>query len=380
MVYNFQLQTEIKFGNGIIDKLGEIISNYNVKRTLIVTDPGIVKSNLHNVVANILKNSGIEYEVFNEVKSDPNIETINKAKKIAKKYSAEAIIGLGGGSSIDTAKATAILMENDGELRQFSGVNKVKKLNIPLIAIPTTAGTGSEVTRFAVISDANEKFTISSNFIIPKVAILDPTLTLSLPQETTAYTGIDALTHAIESYTSTLSQPITDLLALKSIELIMKNLRIAFARGDNLKARENMLQASLFAGIAFNNSFLGLCHAIASPLGAHFNIPHGIAVGVMLPYVIEYNILASSNKFALIYRTLYPYDNDLDELKMSEKLIYSVTNLLKDINLPSNLHTIGVSEEKLQLVAEDAQKSIQLKYNPRIANQNDILSILKRAY
>ncbi|MEM0143672.1 MAG: iron-containing alcohol dehydrogenase, partial [Candidatus Parvarchaeum sp.] len=319
MFYDFQLQTKIKFGNGVTNEVGKVMRDYDIRRALIITDSGIVRSKLHVSATDSLKGNGIEYEIFSEVESDPSITTISKAEKFAKECSAEAIIGLGGGSSIDTAKAVAILLENGGKLRQFSGVDKIKKLNMPLIAIPTTAGTGSEVTRFAVISDTDEKFTIASHLITPKVALLDPSLTLSLPKNITAYTGIDALAHAIESYTSTLSQPIADLFALKAIELIIKNLRIVVARGDNLKARENMLQASLFAGIAFNNAFLGLCHAIASPLGAYFHIPHGLAIAVTLPYVMEYNALASSDKFAFIYKVLYPYDSCGDELKLSDK-------------------------------------------------------------
>ena len=272
----FNVPTRIIFGIGSVNGLNKEASEFGTKKVLIVTDPGVIKAGIHQRVIEQLTQYSFTCVVFGEVEPDPSIATVAKAAETARRSEAGIIVAVGGGSAIDTAKSAAILAGYDGNLKDFAGVGKVKKPGIPVIAIPTTAGTGSEVTIFAVMSDLEnkEKFTISSPLIAPTVAILDPALTLTLPAHVTASTGMDALTHAIEAYTSVIAQPATDALALKAIELISLNLRIAVGRGDNIKARENMLQASLLAGMAFNNAFLGLCHAIASPLGAYFHVPH----------------------------------------------------------------------------------------------------------
>lgn len=382
MSYLFQLPTKIIFGIDAINDLGREVSSCSAKRVLIVTDPGVVKAGIHDKIVNCLKNNKIEYEIFDGVEPDPSIATATRAAEVGKGFRAEVFVALGGGSAIDTAKSAALLTGNNENLKHFAGVNKVKKPGLPVIAIPTTAGTGSEVTVFAVMSDPenNEKFTISSPLIAPRVAILDPVLTLTLPPTMTAYTGMDALTHAVEAYTSVIAQPATDAFALKAIDLIMHNLRVAVGRGDNLQARENMLQAALLAGIAFNNAFLGLSHAIASPLGGYFHIAHGLANAIMLPHVMRYNLLTAADKFAIISNLLGLSGCESNSRVLARKAVEAVESLARDINIPARLRDVGAKEELLSLVARDALKSIQLKFNARIAGEQDIQALLQKAF
>ena len=295
MAYQFQTPTKIISGIGSTAEIIKELNDLYAKKVLLITDPGLVQAGVAQQVVEMLKQAAVEVEIFDAVEPDPSIQVATKAAEMAKNVKANVLIALGGGSAIDTAKSAALLVTNGGYLKDYAGVNKVVKPILPLIAVPTTAGTGSEVTIFAVMSDPDkqEKFTISSALIAPAVAVLDPLLTLKLPPSVTAFTGMDALTHAIEAFTSSIAQPATDALALSAIKLILKHLPVAVGRGDNIMARDGMLQASLLAGIAFNNAFLGLAHAIASPLGGHFHVPHGLANAVMLPYVMEYNFFTA---------------------------------------------------------------------------------------
>ncbi|WP_003542231.1 iron-containing alcohol dehydrogenase [Desulfotomaculum nigrificans] len=382
MSYLFQLPTKIIFGTNSINELAKEVSLFKAKKVLLVTDPGVIKAGLHEKVTSCLTGAGISFDIFDGVEPDPSIATATKAARMAQEVQAEVLVALGGGSAIDTAKSASILSKSGGNLKDYAGVNKVQEAGMPLIAIPTTAGTGSEVTVFAVMSDPdnNEKFTISSPLIAPNTTILDPVLTLTLPPSLTAFTGMDALTHAIEAYTSVVAQPATDALALKAIELIMNNLRTAVGRGDNLKARENMLQAALLAGAAFNNANLGLCHAIASPLGGYFHVPHGLANAVMLPYVMEYNMTTAAEKFADIARLIGVADQGSNVRVMARKAVEAVKELAQDIKIPAKLRDVGAKEEQLPMVAKDALKSIQLRFNARVSGERDILELLQKAF
>lgn len=382
MISLFQLPTKIVFGTGSINELAREITELHGSKILVVTDPGVVKAGIDLTIQDTLTRAGFKSEVFAGVEPDPSIATAAKAAQAAKDFGADVMVAVGGGSAIDTAKSAALLVDYTGNLKDFGGVGKVKIAGMPVIAIPTTAGTGSEVTIFAVMSDPdnNEKFTISSPLIAPRVALLDPALTLTLPPAVTASTGMDALTHAIEAYTSVITQPATEALALKAVELISKNLRIAVARGDNLEARENMLQAALLAGIAFNSAFLGLSHAIASPLGGYFHIAHGVSNAVMLPYVMEYNIVTSAEKLALVARLMDANETTSNVRSLARQAVVAVQELNADIGIASRLRDVGANEDMLPLVARDALKSVQLKFNSREANEKQILDLLQKAF
>ncbi len=382
MAYQFQTPTKIISGIGATTEIIKELSAFNAKTVLLITDPGLVQAGIAQQVAEIIRQASVVVEIFDAVEPDPSIQIATKASEMAINIKADVLIALGGGSAIDTAKSAALLVTNGGYLKDYAGVNKVVKPILPLIAVPTTAGTGSEVTIFAVMSDPEkqEKFTISSALIAPAVAILDPLLTLKLPSSVTAFTGMDALTHAIEAYTSAIAQPATDALALSAIKLIVEHLPVAVGRGDNIKARDGMLQASLLAGIAFNNAFLGLAHAIASPLGGHFHVPHGLANAVMLPYVMEYNLPAAVQRYAEIGCALGLQAIGDTPRAVAVKTVEAVTQLARDINIPEKLSNIGAKEELLPMVARDALKSIQLKFNVRNASEKEILALLQKAY
>lgn len=382
VAYQFQTPTKIISGIGSTAEIIKELNDLHAKKVLLITDPGLVQAGVAQQVVEMLKQAAVEVEIFDAVEPDPSIQVATKAAEMAKNVKANVLIALGGGSAIDTAKSAALLVTNGGYLKDYAGVNKVVKPILPLIAVPTTAGTGSEVTIFAVMSDPEkqEKFTISSALIAPAVAVLDPLLTLKLPPSVTAFTGMDALTHAIEAFTSSIAQPPTDALALSAIKLVLKHLPVAVGRGDNIKARDGMLQASLLAGIAFNNAFLGLAHAIASPLGGHFHVPHGLANAVMLPYVMEYNLPTAVRRYAEIGRALGLQAVGDTPRAVAEKTVAAITQLARDINIPEKLSNIGAKEELLPLVARDALKSIQLKFNVRNASEKEILALLQKAY
>ena len=382
VAYQFQTPTKIISGIGSTAEIIKELNDLYAKKVLLITDPGLVQAGVAQQVDEMLKQAAVEVEIFDAVEPDPSIQVATKAAEMAKNVKANVLIALGGGSAIDTAKSAALLVTNGGYLKDYAGVNKVVKPILPLIAVPTTAGTGSEVTIFAVMSDPEkqEKFTISSALIAPAVAVLDPLLTLKLPPSVTAFTGMDALTHAIEAFTSSIAQPATDALALSAIKLILKHLPVAVGRGDNIMARDGMLQASLLAGIAFNNAFLGLAHAIASPLGGHFHVPHGLANAVMLPYVMEYNLPTAVRRYAEIGCALGLQAVGDTPRAVAEKTVAAITQLARDINIPEKLSNIGAKEELLPLVARDALKSIQLKFNVRNASEKEILALLQKAY
>ena len=382
VAYQFQTPTKIISGIGSTAEIIKELNDLYAKKVLLITDPGLVQAGVAQQVVEMLKQAAVEVEIFDAVEPDPSIQVATKAAEMAKNVKANVLIALGGGSAIDTAKSAALLVTNGGYLKDYAGVNKVVKPILPLIAVPTTAGTGSEVTIFAVMSDPDkqEKFTISSALIAPAVAVLDPLLTLKLPPSVTAFTGMDALTHAIEAFTSSIAQPPTDALALSAIKLVLKHLPVAVGRGDNIMARDGMLQASLLAGIAFNNAFLGLAHAIASPLGGHFHVPHGLANAVMLPYVMEYNLPTAVRRYAEIGRALGLQAVGDTPRAVAEKTVAAITQLARDINIPEKLSNIGAKEELLPLVARDALKSIQLKFNVRNASEKEILALLQKAY
>ncbi|MDA8235665.1 MAG: iron-containing alcohol dehydrogenase [Clostridia bacterium] len=380
--FNFKLPTEIEFGPGSLTRLPEKIAAFNTNKVMIVTDPGIVKAGILERISNVLTQAGLRYAVFDQVESDPSTKTIEKIREMAKQEEVDLLVAVGGGSSIDAAKGARVQLANEGKLLDYAGLNKVKNKGVPFIAIPTTAGTGSEVTIFAVLTelDQNLKFTIASPYLAPDLALLDPELTLLLPPMMTAATGLDALTHAIEAFTSLASQPICDVLALESIRLIYKYLPQATTNGTNLEARTEMLKAQLLAGAAFNNTNLGLSHAIASPLGGHFHIPHGIANAIMLPYVMNFNVPAGPEKYVKIAEAMGICLIGKDIYEDAYEAPKAVERLVVLCGLPRKLRDAGATEDKLDDVAKDALKSGMLKFNIRKASEKQIKEILLEAF
>ncbi|MEW6622326.1 MAG: iron-containing alcohol dehydrogenase [Bacillota bacterium] len=380
--FNFKLSTEIEYGCGSLKKLSDKIFTFNTYKAMIITDQGIVKVGILEKITEQLSQAKVPFTVFDQVEPDPSTKTIEEITFQAKNEGVEILIAVGGGSPIDAAKGTNILLGNGGELFAYGGINKVNKKGLPLIAIPTTAGTGSEVTIFAVLRDIdrNLKFTITSPLIAPDLALLDPELTLSLPPMITGATGMDALTHAVEAYTSVKSNSLSDMLAIEAIRLIFRYLPRAVCNGKDLEARSEMFKAQLLAGIAFNNAFLGLSHAIASPLGSHFHISHGVANSILLPHVMKFNVPALPEKYAQITSAMGVALNGRDIYEDAFESYKAVERLAKMCNLPDKLRNVGAREDLLNDVAEDALKSGMLKLNVRKADQEHIRQILQEAF
>jgi alcohol dehydrogenase len=376
--YNFGIPQNIHFGCGSMKETPALAKIINMNRVLIISDNTLSKLGVVEKLTNILLDEGIEVSTFVDVEPNPSVETVNAATALYKESKSEGIIALGGGSSMDVAKAAAILAVYGGEITEYEGAGKVPGKIAPIIAIPTTAGTGSEVTAFTVITDTtrNYKLTVFSYELIPAYAVLDPELIMSLPPAVAASTGIDALVHAIESYLSLAASPFTDAMAEKAIGLIGTNIRSFVANRKNQEAASAMMSASTFAGIAFAWARLGNVHAMAHPLGGFFHVPHGVANAILLPTVLEYNALADHGRYEKIYYLLT--GKTVDSFKPS-LLTDEIRNLLKELEIPATLSEVGVTEDKITVMAIDAMKSGNILVNPRQSTQKDIEMLYRKA-
>jgi alcohol dehydrogenase class IV len=323
--------------------------------------------------------------MYDKVVMEPTQDYTEEGLKAFQEAGSDFLIAVGGGSPMDTAKAIGALATNGGKISDFMGANRIPKPAAPLIAIPTTAGTGSEVTPFTIITDTAKdvKMLIASPNILPRVALVDPLMTLQMPQGITAATGLDALTHAIEAYVSVKAQPLTDTLALQSIRMIGANLRQAWSNGDNLEARTNMLIGSLHAGLAFANSSVALVHGMARPIGAYFHVPHGISNAALLPTVIEFSILGNPEKYADIAEAMGENTEGLSLLDAAYLAAEATRRLNDDLKIPT-LKGLGVEEKKFHSVvkqmAADAIASGSPGNNPRKATPDEIVELYKKAY
>ncbi|MFY4774813.1 iron-containing alcohol dehydrogenase family protein [Metabacillus sp. RGM 3146] len=375
--FSFHLPTLIEFGFGKASSLGERLEQLGVKTVFLVSDKGVEAAGLLNRLTDSLRVSNIQSELYLDVEPDPSLETINRGSERFKALSYDCIVAVGGGSPMDTAKGIRVIASNGGSIGDYAGVNKITQApEIPLITIPTTSGTGSEVTIFGVYSDwtNNVKVTVTSPYMAPTIALVDPELTMKLPEKLTAATGIDALAHGIEAYFSLKSRPASDALALEAMAAVSYHLQRAVQNGQDKEARIGMSHGSLLAGMAFNNSFLGLTHAIGSALSGHCHVPHGIAIGLLLPHVVEFNAKVLPDKAAKIAELLDA------ELPIAEKAASAVAAMVKNIGLPTRLRDVNVPESKLPEIANDSFKSGMMKFNPRLPSEEEVLNLLKRLY
>lgn len=375
----FKTPTEITYGPNSLKEVKNIIDKQGFKNALIVTDPGISKTGLTDELIKHVKH--INYDIYNECQPNPTVKNCNDALEKLKAINADVVIAVGGGSSIDVAKAVALLATNGGKIESYEGIDTFENDLLPLIAIPTTAGTASEVTSFTVITDEEReyKFTIGGVKISPKWAVVDPVLTLTLPPSVTAATGLDALVHAIESYTSKMANPITKALAREAIRKISRNLRQAVYNGDTLKYRDEMLMGSLLAGLAFNNTRLGNCHALSHPISAIYGVPHGIANAVLIPHVMEFNMKAVPELFADIALDMGENLEGLTMMEKAQKAVDSVRRLAKDVGIPETFESFGIDEQNIKKMTEDALLSGNIKVNPRITTYDDVVELYKKA-
>ena len=373
--FEFQIKTKIKFGKNKIEELNDSLKSFGAKRIMLVVDQGIIEAGLIDKIEKILKESDFDYFIFDQVKPDPTIEIVNSGVRFLLNNNIDALVAVGGGSPIDTAKAIRA---------SFSKTELAEKITadkLPLITIPTTSGSGSEVTKAIVIKDENtkKKFAVANENLAPDISIVDPVMTKTLPPYLTAVGGMDALSHCIESYTSHDAVLPFEMIATKGIEMVKNYLRPAVGNGNNMEARAGMSLASLFGGISLSNCGLGLVHAISHPLGGQFNIPHGLANSMILPYVMEFNIIANPAKYANIARLFGVNIDNMTEMEAAYKAVKEVEKIKKDIGLDYSLDDFGV--DKFEFIAELALKEkLMLKSNPRSIGKEDIIKILRRAY
>lgn len=369
---------------GAVARIAEICSQLDISKPLIITDQGIVDVGLMQPLDTAFKKAGKEYFCFDQVVADPPESIVLSAVAYAKKLEVDGIIGFGGGSSLDTAKLVALLANSDEQLADIYGVDTVRGQRLPLILIPTTAGTGSEVTPSAIVTTGDTtKAGVVSSVLLPDVALLDASLTLGLPSHVTAATGIDAMVHAIEAYTSAIKKnPYSDLLAKQALTLLSSNIVEATFNGSNVEARQAMLLGACLAGQAFANAPVAAVHALAYPLGGHFHIPHGLSNALVLIQVMNFNL----SHCADLYAELAPSFSDSISLNgndeaVSQALISYLASLIKQLKLPVNLAEMGIDKTDINVLAQDAMLQTRLLVNnPKSVTIEDVLNIYHKAY
>ena len=369
-------------GIGASERLGQEAKGIGAKRTLVVTDKGVIDSGVGKKIKDHLEKEGVDVNIFDQVISDPDIANAEACIEMAKRDKFDLIVGVGGGSPMDIASITSLMLTNPGTVYDYFGINLVKNPGIPTILIPTTAGTGAEVTPNAILTDTKEKLkkAIVSPHILPRVAIVDPLLHISMPPQVTSSSGIDALTHAIESYTSNNATILTDLFARESMIMIGRSLRTAVANGNDMEARYNMAIGSLYSGISLANAGVTAVHALAYPLGGQFNIAHGIANGLLLPYVMEFNVLGNIPKFAQIAQFLGEKVDHLALLDQAYQAPKAVKAIYRDLKIPQSLTELKIPKEAIPGMAKAAINVTRLMgNNPRTMTVQDVERIYEKA-
>lgn len=381
MAFEFFVKSDITFGRNSIKELPRIIKAYKAKRVMLVYDAGVKFAGIADTVLSNLNEADVEIVIFDKVIPNPTNEIVEKAAVIAKDEKVDAFVAVGGGSSIDLAKAINVLMTNPGPIGQYGGIGMVEHDLLPLIAIPTTAGTSSEITNVSALIDTEKviKYVVIDNKLVPSKVIIDPEFTKTMPASVTASTGMDAITHAVESYISNMATPLTEYNSLQGLKIIYQNLPKAVKDGSDMEAREQMMLGCVITGFGFSNANLGLVHGIAHTLSAHFQLAHGMANATVLPYVMAFNAESCPEKMAALAKAIdLPVTGDIDTDKylLSEELL----KLTKELGIKT-LSEQGIKEEDFEMLAEDVLKEPVLSFNPRQnVTKEDILTILKKAY
>lgn len=378
--FSFQLPTRIEFGCGVSETVGDEAKGLGGSRALVVTDPGIRSAGLVEPVVAGLEGAGVSTVVFDDVAPNPRDTQVHHGVEVARSEGCDVLVAVGGGSPMDTAKAIGVVATTGGRIQDYEGLGLVREPIVPLVAVPTTSGTGAEVTFWSVITDTERSFKMSvgSPLCAASVALVDPDLTIGLPAGITAYTGIDALTHAVEGYTATLSEPLTDSLAVSAIRLIGGSLRQAYANGTNRQARHDMALASLLAGVAFGNSDVGAVHCMGEAIGGLYDVPHGVAMAVYLPVVAEFNAIACPEKFAVVAEALGEDVSGLSQVDAAKRAAVAIRRLTDDVGIPSAAE-IGVLPRDFPRLAKAASVNVSVESNPRVATEQDFLMLFERA-
>jgi alcohol dehydrogenase len=380
----FRTPATIHFGEEAAANAGPEAKRFGARKVLLVTDKVLAEVGAIDPVVKSLEDSGVEVVVFNGVNSEPDLSHVDTGLQMLKEEQCDFLVACGGGSPIDASKAVSIMATNPGKIEDYMGLDKFTKPGVPLMTVPTTAGTGSEATMFSIITDTDRdvKMLIGSPFLMPQIAIVDPLLTLDLPRKLTAATGLDALTHAIEAYVSVKAQPMTDVLALSAIKLISKNLLMAWGSPRNREARANTMLGALQAGIAFSNASVALVHGMSRPIGANFHVPHGVSNACLLGVVMDYSLEGNPQRYADIARAMGVGIVSMDLMDAAQIGAEKVKNLIKMLEVPT-LSELGVTGAKLEPVvekmAEDAIVSGSPGNNPRQPSKEDIIELYRAA-
>lgn len=379
--YNFFIKSDITFGKGAVEKLPELIRKYNLKNVMMVYDAGVKAAGIALKVLEQINKTEAMTVIFDGVIPNPTDEIVEEAAVLAREHKVDGFIAVGGGSSIDMAKAVNLLMTNVGKIGEYGGMNMVKNPGFPLIAIPTTAGTSSEITNVSALINTEKviKYVVIDNNIVPSHVIADPEFTKTMPASVTAATGMDAITHAVESYISNMATPLTQYNALKGLELLYKNLPLAVQNGEDMDAREEMLLGCIITGFSFSNANLGLVHGIAHTLSAHFGLAHGMANAAVLPYVMEYNAVSCPKEMVDLAKAIgiFPSGN----LQEDQYLLARELNRLTKALGIQTLSKQGVKKDTFEMLADEVLKEPVIGFNPRQdITKEDILTILERAY
>lgn len=381
----FLMPAQVLIGSGAAEQVGVQCQKRGWKKALIVSDKIMLSLGLVGKVEQYLADSGIASTIYAGVNTEPVVEYVQEGLQAYKEGNCDFVVAVGGGSPIDTAKAIAVLVTNPGSIEQYKGIGKIGAPGVPVVAIPTTAGTGSEATVYTVITDqkTDVKMLIGSPYLMPTVAIVDPMLTVSSPQSVTAATGVDALVHAIEAYVSVKRQPMTDIFCLSAIRLISQSIRQAWANGNNIEAREHMMLGAFQAGVAFSNSSVALVHGMSRPIGAHFHIAHGVSNAALLAVVTEFSLIGDPVRYAQIAEAMGEPIQGLSLMEAADRAVYAIRRLVSDIKIPS-LRQLGVERERLielaPSMADAAIDSGSPANNPRKPTRQEIIDLYAKAY
>ena len=379
--FSFTIPQNIVVGAGSLKRLPELAKNLKKSKAYIISGPHLEKIGMVDKCREALKAAGIESDAFTQTEGNPSTDTVAKAAEGFKSSNADFIVAFGGGSPLDVAKAVAVIASYGGNITDYEGGGKVPGPVVPMIAIPTTAGTGSEVTSFSVITDhsRNYKLTVVSNYLLPAYAILDPELITTVPKSTAAACGIDAMVHALEAFISKAASPFSDLFAKEALRLIGTSIRDYVLDRSNLAACEAMLTGSLFAGIAFSHARLGDVHAMSHPVSAYFDVAHGVANAVLLPTIVDYNMTYASEKYKYIYDCIC--EKPLSDDAFTPEMLAAEIRVLNDeLGIPSSLSEVGVDSSLFDKMADDAMKSGNILVNPRPTTKKDILALYAQAF
>jgi len=383
--FQLLLPAPVVVGGGVSDSLPEHARRLGLERVAVVTDGYLLENGPVTDLVERLEAAGVGASVYSGTQPDPTVANVEEAMEVLRAHAADGVVVIGGGSPIDAGKAVAIMARNEGGIAHYAGYDRFDAPGLPLIAVPTTAGSGSEVTRATVIADEEHdvKLAIYDDKLMPTVALVDYRLTLSMPSDLTAHVGLDSLVHAIEAYVSRLATPLSDVLALEAVRLISPNLRRAFAEPSDADAREAMMLGATLAGAAFSNASLGLVHGMSRPIGAHFHIPHGLSNAVVFPAVTRFSLDSARERYATIARAMGVARGDASAEVATSELVEELERLNADLEIPG-LRELGVEAEAFEAalggMADDALASRSPEFNPRQPSAEEIVGLYREVY